>query len=69
MSSRQAASASALDAIDRGVSISGAGLAAASIELGLVDELRMFRNSIVVVVVVGGGAPRLPPVTEDVPWI
>jgi dihydrofolate reductase len=32
------------------------------IELGLVDELRMFRNP----VVVGGGTPFLPPVTEDV---
>jgi dihydrofolate reductase len=40
-----------------------AGLAAEAIELGLVDELRMFRNP----VVVGGGTPFLPPVTEDVP--
>jgi dihydrofolate reductase len=32
-------------------------------ELGIVDELRMFRNP----VVVGGGTPFLPPVTEDVP--
>jgi hypothetical protein len=31
--------------------------------LGLVDELRIFRNPIVV----GGGTPFLPPVTEDVP--
>ncbi|MGH2781422.1 MAG: dihydrofolate reductase family protein [Thermoleophilaceae bacterium] len=45
------------------VSIGGAGLAAAAIELGLVDELRMFRKP----VVVGGGTPFLPPVTEDVP--
>jgi dihydrofolate reductase len=44
-------------------SIGGAGLAAAAIELGLVDELRMFRHP----VVVGGGTPFLPPVTEDVP--
>ena len=36
--------------------------AVAAIELGLVDELRMFRNPIVV----GGGTPYLPPVTEDV---
>jgi hypothetical protein len=36
---------------------------ARSIELGLVEELRMFRNP----VVVGGGTPFLPPVTEDVP--
>jgi riboflavin biosynthesis pyrimidine reductase len=35
------------------------GVAAAAIELGLVDELRMFRNP----VVVGGGTPFLPPVT------
>jgi dihydrofolate reductase len=55
--------AAALDATDRDVSIGGAGLAAAAIELGLVDELRMFRYPIVV----GGGTPFLPPVTEDVP--
>jgi dihydrofolate reductase len=54
--------AAALDATDRDVAIGGAGLAAAAIELGLVDELRMFRNPIVV----GGGTPFLPPVTEDV---
>ena len=52
----------ALDATDKDVSIGGAGLAAAAIELGLVDELRMFRNP----VVVGGGTRFLPPVTEDV---
>ncbi|MGI8418237.1 MAG: dihydrofolate reductase family protein, partial [Nakamurella sp.] len=39
-----------------------AGLAATAIELGLVDELGMFRNP----VVVGGGTPFLPPVTQDV---
>jgi dihydrofolate reductase len=55
--------AAALDATDKDVSIGGAGLAAAAIELGLVDELRMFRNP----VVVGGGTPFLPPVTEGVP--
>jgi dihydrofolate reductase len=53
----------ALDATDKDVSIGGAGLAAAAIELGLIDELRMFRNP----VVVGDGTPYLPPVTEDVP--
>jgi dihydrofolate reductase len=58
-----AEAAAALDATDKDVSIGGAGLAAAAIELGLVDELRMFRNP----VVVGGGTPFLPPVTEDVP--
>jgi dihydrofolate reductase len=55
--------AAALDATDRDVEIGGAGLAAQAIELGLVDELRIFRNP----VVVGGGTPFLPPVTEDVP--
>jgi hypothetical protein len=54
--------AAARDATDKDVSIGGADLAAAAIELGLVDELRMFRNP----VVVGGGTPFLPPVTEDV---
>jgi riboflavin biosynthesis pyrimidine reductase len=37
-------------------------LAAQAIELGLVDELRMFRNPIVV----GGGTPFLPPVPDDI---
>jgi dihydrofolate reductase len=55
--------AAALDATDKDVGIGGAGLAAAAIELGLVDELRMFRHPFVV----GGGTPFLPPVTEDVP--
>src|ERR687886_1169848 len=54
--------AAALSATDKDVSIGGAGLAAAAIELGLVDELRMFRYP----VVIGGGTPFLPPVTEDV---
>jgi dihydrofolate reductase len=54
--------AAALDATDKGVSIGGAGLAAQAFELGLVDELRMFRYPLVV----GGGTPFLPPVTEDV---
>ena len=55
--------AAALDATDKDVSIGGAGLAAAAIELGLVDELRMFRYP----VVVGGGTPFLPPLSEHVP--
>jgi dihydrofolate reductase len=54
--------AATLGATDKNISIGGAGLAAAAIELGLVDELRMFRYP----VVVGGGTPFLPPVTEDV---
>ena len=52
-----------LEAGEKDVSIGGAGLAAEAFELGLVDELRMFRYP----VVVGGGTPFLPPVTEDVP--
>jgi dihydrofolate reductase len=54
--------AAALDATDKDVGIGGAELATAAIELGLVDELRMFRYP----VVVGGGTPFLPPVTEDI---
>jgi dihydrofolate reductase len=57
-----AEAAAALDVTNKDVSIGGAGLAAAAIELGLVDELRMFGYP----VVVGGGTPFLPPVTEDV---
>jgi dihydrofolate reductase len=55
--------AAALDATGKKVSVGGAGLAAQAVELGLVDELRIFRYP----VVVGGGTPFLPPVTEDVP--
>jgi dihydrofolate reductase len=55
--------AAVLHATDGDVGIGGAGLAAAAIEIGLVDELHMFRNPIVV----GGGTPFLPPVTEHVP--
>ena len=55
--------AAALDATDKDVAIGGAGLAAAAVELGLVDDLRMFRYP----VVIGGGTPFLPPVTEDLP--
>jgi len=55
--------AAALDANDKNVGIGGAALAAAAIELGLVNELRVFRNPILV----GGGTPYLPPVTEHVP--
>src|SRR3954465_11976720 len=54
--------AAALDATDKDVQIGGAGLAAQAIELGLVDELRMFRHP----VVVGGGTPFLPPVADDI---
>ncbi|HET9873323.1 MAG TPA: dihydrofolate reductase family protein [Propionibacteriaceae bacterium] len=54
--------AAAQDATDKDISIGGAGLAAAAIELGLVDELRIFRHPIVL----GGGTPFLPPVTEAI---
>ena len=47
-------------ATDKDVAIGGAHLAASAIELGLVDELRMFRNPIVV----GDGTPFLPAVAE-----
>jgi dihydrofolate reductase len=52
----------ALAATDKDVSIGGAGLAGQAIGLGLVDELHILRNP----VVVGGGTPFLPPVTEDI---
>ncbi len=52
--------AAALEATDKDVAIGGAGLATTAIELSLVDELRMFRNP----VVVGGGTPFLPALAE-----
>lgn len=55
--------AAALVATGKDIEIGGAGVAAAAIELGLVDELRMFRNPILL----GAGTPFLPPVTEHVP--
>ena len=54
--------AAALEATEKDVEVGGAGLAAQAIELGLVDELRLFRYP----VVVGGGTPFLPPVIEDI---
>jgi dihydrofolate reductase len=54
--------AAALHATDRDVSIGGAGLASQAVELGLLDELRMFRYPIIV----GGGTPLLPPVAQAV---
>jgi len=54
--------ATALGAGGRDVEIGGAGLAAAAVEQGLVDELRLFRLP----VVVGGGTPYLPPVRTDI---
>ena len=55
--------AAARNATDRDVSIGGAGLAAQAVELGLVDELRMFRLPIVT----GGGTPFLPPLAAAAP--
>jgi dihydrofolate reductase len=55
--------ATAVGTTDEDVEIGGAGLAATAIELGLVDELRIFR----IPIVVGGGTPYLPAVTKDIP--
>jgi dihydrofolate reductase len=57
--------ATALGATYKDVEIGGAGLAAAAIKLGLVDELRIVR----IPIVVGGGTPYLPPVTEVIPLV
>ena len=54
--------ATAIAATSKDVGIGGATLGAAAFELGLVDEVHMFRNP----VVVGGGTPFLPPVTDAV---
>ena len=54
--------AGALAATEKDVEIGGAGLAGQAIELGLVDEFRIFRSP----VIVGGGTPLLPPVTDRI---
>ena len=54
--------AAALDATDKDVSITAVRVIPPPRQLGLVDELRMFRYP----VVIGGGTPFLPPLTEDV---
>jgi dihydrofolate reductase len=54
--------AAALGATGKDIAIGGAELAAEAIELGLVDELRMFRYPILL----GGGTPLLPPVAEHI---
>ncbi|MET4166508.1 MULTISPECIES: dihydrofolate reductase family protein [Gordonia] len=51
-----------LDSTDADVEIGGADLAWQAIELGFVDEFRIFRYP----VIVGGGTPLLPPVTDAV---
>ncbi|SOD70289.1 dihydrofolate reductase [Jatrophihabitans sp. GAS493] len=51
------------DEIGKDAEIGGPGLAAAAIELGLVDELRIFRLPILV----GGGTPYLPVTAEETP--
>ena len=52
----------ALGATDKDVAIGGATWPLPAVELGLVDELRMFRNPIIV----GGGTPFLPRSPSDV---
>ena len=54
---------SKVHATDKDVTVGAASLAATADELGLVNELRMFRNPIVV----GGGTPFLPPVAKHIP--
>jgi dihydrofolate reductase len=55
--------AAALAATDKDVEIGGATLAAAAVELDLVDEFGIFRCP----VLVGGGTPYFPPVTDPLP--
>jgi dihydrofolate reductase len=54
--------AAALAATEKDIEIGGAGLARQAVELGLVDEFRIFRYP----VIVGGGTPLLPPVTDQI---
>ena len=51
------ASAATRAAGGKDVAVGGAGLAGQAVELGLVDDFRLFRNP----VVVGGGTPFFPP--------
>lgn len=55
--------AAALAETARDVEIGGAGLAGAAMELGLVDELHIFR----VPIVLGGGTPHLPVIAHAAP--
>lgn len=54
----------ALHETDRGVEIGGAKLAAAALELDLVDEMHVFRAP----VLLGGGAPMFHPLDHEVPF-
>ncbi len=54
--------AALLASTDQDVEIGGANLAGTALDLGLIDELRMFRHPIVV----GAGRRFLPPVAEEV---
>ena len=54
--------AAAVAGTNKDVEIGGAGLAGQAIELGLVDEFRIFRCPLVV----GGGTPLLPALTQAV---
>lgn len=54
--------AAMLNTTGKDVEIGGAGLAAAAVAAGQIDEFRIFRCP----VIVGGGTPFLPPVMEDV---
>jgi dihydrofolate reductase len=56
--------AATLGATDRDVEIGGADLAGQALQLGLVDELRIFRDPIIL----GGGTPFFPPLTTPVRW-
>jgi dihydrofolate reductase len=55
--------AATLAATEKDVEIGGAGLSGQAVELGLVDELRLFRYP----VIVGGGTPLLPAITDPIP--
>jgi dihydrofolate reductase len=48
---------------DKDLEIGGADLAAQAFELGLIDDVRMFRNPIVL----GAGTPFLPPLDRTIP--
>jgi dihydrofolate reductase len=55
--------ATVLESAGGDVEIGGATLASQALELGLVDEVRLFRYPIVL----GGGTPYFPPVAEPIP--